>query len=379
MEPATSDPSVQSEPDDQPCEGSHKPSQGLVPLAIVVLGLALAAGLAYRQCDARLARFFLKAEIPPKATWLLAIGELGRPLAPIFLLLLWAWAEKRPRLLLAGLLAMLLTLCAVLPIKSAVGRIRPDENSAEVQKEPFYRRSYSFPSGDATLAFAVAVVAASAIPASARWIPFLLAAMAGMTRLMLLRHFASDVIAGAALGILCGYAALKISRSTLARRALSRAPPRSWRPALGIATLLFLIVDAVTKGPVTRNFLPIFWPAVAFVLIVAKGPAWLDWMYPRKRLWIQIARLSWELAGIFLPAWSFLLAACCMYLIAEKWTWFLPAAAMPLIGVCWAAPWRLAHGRRVPGLHISRMLAASVLSFGLSLEALKAAAQVLGR
>ena len=195
-------------------------------------------------------------------------------MAPFWLLLLWAWAAKRPRVLLAGLLAMLLTLCAVLPIKSAVGRVRPDEEPAEVMRQPFFHRSYSFPSGDATLAFAVATAAAGFIfAAKVRWLPFLLAAMAGVTRLILLRHFASDVIAGAALGILCGYAALRISRGRFLRQDTFRVPPACWRPAFGVAALLFLIFDAVTRGPISKNFLPIFWPAVGFALVAAKGEA----------------------------------------------------------------------------------------------------------
>ena len=179
--------------------------QSVKLLAAVVFCLALAAGLLYWKFDWRIVAFFLATRIPYKAAWLPAIGELGRPMAPLWLLLLWAWAAKRPRVLLAGLLAMLLTMCAVLPIKSAVGRVRPDEEPAEVMRQPFFHRSYSFPSGDATLAFAVATAAAGFIfAAKVRWLPFLLAAMAGVTRLILLRHFASDVIAGAALGILCG-------------------------------------------------------------------------------------------------------------------------------------------------------------------------------
>ena len=349
-------------------------------LAVVICVLALAAGLSYWKWDWRITGFFLAAGIPHKAPWLLALGEFGRPLTPFWLLLLWAWAAKRPRLLIAGLLAMLLTLCAVLPIKSAFGRVRPDEEPAEVMRQPFYKRSYSFPSGDATLAFAVATAAAGFIAsAKLRWLPFLPAAMAGVTRLMLLRHFASDVIAGAALGILCGYAALRISRSAFARGALSRVPPTCWRPAFGFGALLYLIFDLATRGPVSKNFLPIFWPAVAFALIAAKGAAWLSWMRPQKSFWLRIARHTWELAGIVAPAPSLFLAVCCMYLMAEKWTWFLPAAAAALIGVCWAAPWRPGRGRRLPGLQISRMLAASVLSIGLSLEALKAAGDALGR
>jgi undecaprenyl-diphosphatase len=291
MEPPPSDPVVHEpngQPSGQPCEACpdalllvarhYKPSQGsgIALLAIAVTTLALAAGIAYWKFDAPVKRFFSDANFSNQDSWLPAIGEFGKPLTPIFLLLLWAWAAKRPRVLLAGLLAMLLALCAVLPIKAAVGRVRPDEEPAEVMQQPFHKRSYSFPSGDATLAFAVATTAAGFIAAAkVRWLPFLLAAAAGVTRLMLLRHFASDVIAGAALGILCGYAALRISRSEFCRRMLSRAPPTCWRPAFGIAALLFLIFDVVTRGPVSKNFLPVFWPAVALALIAAKGRACL--------------------------------------------------------------------------------------------------------
>jgi membrane-associated phospholipid phosphatase len=374
MEPPT------SAPGGQPCEGSCKPPQGsgFALLAIVVSCLALAAGLAYWKFDWRVAAFFLHARIPIKAPRLLVIGDLGRPLAPFWLFLLWAWAAKRPRVLLAGLLAMLLTMCAVLPIKSVVGRVRPDEEPAEVMNQPFFHRSYSFPSGDATLAFAVATVAAGFIPAAnVRWLPFLLAAMACVTRLMLLRHFASDVIAGAALGILCGYAALRISRSQRSRKMLSRVPPTCWRPAFGAATLLFLIFDAVARGPLTKNFLPIFWPGLAFVLIATKGPAWLSWMDSRKSAWKRIAGLL-GVAGIIMPASSLIYAVCCMDVMTEKWIWFLPGAVMSLIGVFWASRWRLRRGRGAPTRPISRMTAASVLSIGLSLEALRAAVNVLG-
>ena len=174
------------EPDIRPLRETDRRAS----LQVIVLRCLGASPPGFRigSVDWRVTGFFLDAKIPHKAPWLLAIGELGRPLAPIWLLLLWAWAAKRPRLLLAGLLAMLLTLCTVLPIKSAVGRVRPDEDPAEVMQQPFYERSYSFPSGDATLAFAVATVAAGFIsPRSVRWLPFLLAAMAGVTRLMLLQ------------------------------------------------------------------------------------------------------------------------------------------------------------------------------------------------
>ena len=340
-------------------------------LAIIVFGLTLTAGLFYWKFDWRVTAFFLGSGIPHKAPWLPAIGEFGRPLTPFWLLLLWAWAAKRPRVLVAGLLAMLLTTCAVLPIKSAVGRVRPDEMPDEVMQQPFYKRSYSFPSGDATLAFAVATAAAGFIAAKkVRWLPFLLAAMAGVTRLILLRHFASDVIAGAALGILCGYAALRISRSRFVRGILSRAPPTCWRPAFGVATLLFLIFDAVTRGPVTKNFLPIFWPAVAFVLVASKGEACLrraglaDSPVPQS----VAMRTTWAVFYFVLGA-----AFCVMILIIPismpevflkwpKWLWFLPGVGVAIMGGYWSAHamWRGKAYRA-----FVRITAAIILSWGL--------------
>ena len=355
--------------------------QSVKLLAAVVFCLALAAGLLYWKFDWRVVAFFLATRIPYKAAWLPAVGELGRPMAPLWLLLLWAWAAKRPRVLLAGLLAMLLTLCTVLPIKSAVGRVRPDEEPAEVMRQPFFHRSYSFPSGDATLAFAVATVAAGFIfAAKVRWLPFLLAAMAGVTRLILLRHFASDVIAGAALGILCGYAALRISRGAFFRRALSRVPPTCWRPAFGLAALMYLIFDAVKGGPVTKNFLPLFWPVVAFVLIAAKGTAWLSWAAGHRGT--AGHRGFWNIIGglicvavFYVSPCPFFFAVYCMGVLTEKWIWFLPAAATALIGVFWAAPWRPAHSQGTFVRPVIRMMAASVLSIWLLWEAL----QIFGR
>ena len=384
MEPPTSDSAAQNDSNAKPYEGlparadSCKPSQGLVLafLAIIVFGLTLTAGLFYWKFDWRVTAFFLGSGIPHKAPWLPAIGEFGRPLTPFWLLLLWAWAAKRPRVLLAGLLAMLLTLCTVLPIKSVVGRIRPDQDPAEVMQQPFWERSYSFPSGDATLAFAVATAAAGFIAvAKVRWLPFLLAAMAGMTRLMMLRHFASDVIAGAALGILCGYAALRISRCGFSRRMLSRVPPTCWRPAFGIAALLYLIFDTVTGGPVTKNFLPVFWPAVAFALIAAKGPAWLTLMYWRRSVWTPYGGMVWFFSGLLMTASALLFAAACLVALPQKWIWFLLAAAVAMIGFCWARPWRAG----LPGRAAGRLAAASVLSIGLSLQAIKLTAYLLGR
>jgi hypothetical protein len=70
-------------------------------------------------------------------------------------------------------------------------------------------RHQSFPSGDAATVFAVA----AALVPFVRWpgvlLCFILASFVGFMRVAVLAHYPSDVCAGAALGVFCGWAATK--------------------------------------------------------------------------------------------------------------------------------------------------------------------------
>ena len=86
-------------------------------------------------------------------------------------------------------------------LKVAVGRVRPDESAAEVDRYQPFSGHDAFPSGHASLSFAWATAVDR--ETRARWVPWAvypLAGLVGWSRVRDDRHWASDVVAGAALG-----------------------------------------------------------------------------------------------------------------------------------------------------------------------------------
>jgi membrane-associated phospholipid phosphatase len=135
-------------------------------------------------------------------------------------------------------------------IKNSVGRSRPFENEGAFAFDPFSRNE-SFPSGHATNAFAVASVFAAhsdgwVVPA----IAYTLASGVAAARIHDNVHFASDVVAGAAIGTAMG-------RSIVARHkraAVSGAtePPRvTWTvvPVRGGAAVAVSIPTSIIRFP----------------------------------------------------------------------------------------------------------------------------------
>jgi membrane-associated phospholipid phosphatase len=89
-------------------------------------------------------------------------------------------------------------------LKFTVGRSRPNANDGPFHFRPF-TSSASFPSGHATQAFAVAAVIADHY--ESLWVKstaYGVASLAGMARMYHDKHWASDVVAGGAIGITVG-------------------------------------------------------------------------------------------------------------------------------------------------------------------------------
>ncbi|MEN8144974.1 MAG: phosphatase PAP2 family protein [Gemmatimonadota bacterium] len=108
---------------------------------------------------------------------------------------------------LHSLESVLVSQIAAEAIKVTVGRARPSQHAGPDSFEPFTtdREFHSFPSGHSTQAFALATTLSGELREEAPWLPFVLypgATWVAITRVQDERHWITDVVAGAALGVL---------------------------------------------------------------------------------------------------------------------------------------------------------------------------------
>ena len=113
-------------------------------------------------------------------------------------------------------------------LKHLVGRPRPDAamTTAGLLGPSFAADIDSFPSGHATSVFAVAAVFATYYP-RLRWPLYGLAAAIALGRVYLERHYLSDIIAGAALGLTVAVRLYRYRLIVPGRMILERAVDRS--------------------------------------------------------------------------------------------------------------------------------------------------------
>ena len=102
----------------------------------------------------------------------------------------------------AGLVGFVGDCAAVIPLKLLINRERPDEKTGRVDS--------SFPSGHTTFAFTQAVVY-SHYNAKMKIPVYAYAMVVGFSRLYLGKHYATDVLGGAVLGIIVGMLAVKLA------------------------------------------------------------------------------------------------------------------------------------------------------------------------
>jgi len=127
--------------------------------------------------------------------------------------------SNKPSLRKTALLSMeswLTSGAVVLSLKFLIGRARPYTREGSTEFQPFSRGSshYSFPSGHATSAFAVASVIAE--QSNSKFVDILvysLASLAAVSRVHDRKHWPSDVFIGSALGYAVGKAICRLNSS----------------------------------------------------------------------------------------------------------------------------------------------------------------------
>ncbi len=145
--------------------------------------------------------------------YLTYLGDAGILFIILTLLLL---SFKKTRLFgLVCATALIFDLLAVnIIIKPLVARARPFTFRPEILllvKQPV---DFSFPSGHSAVSFAFAIAIGTYSPKYQLW-AFVLAALMSFSRLYLYLHYPSDVLAGIAIGIICGYLARLVWRRRL--------------------------------------------------------------------------------------------------------------------------------------------------------------------
>ena len=191
-----------------------KTSRGTVVLLLLAGLLLAAAAVCFFVVDERV--FSYLRENPQKwdrALWAQALKLLGRGYPLIWLLLAWVWLTGKHRTVIVCLLSLLITLAAVTVIKETVRRPRPRdvvvvETKVGDKKDIF--KSWSFPSGDIAGVFAAGAVLAIAMPWPATIVFSLCCCGVAILRVVVLAHYPSDALGGAATGILSGWLAISI-------------------------------------------------------------------------------------------------------------------------------------------------------------------------
>jgi membrane-associated phospholipid phosphatase len=113
-----------------------------------------------------------------------------------------AYFLERDDIAEASLVGICTNLATVIPLRYLVNRHRPDNGQT--------RWNSSFPSAHATFNFTQAYILSHHYP-KFRIPLFTYATVVGLSRIYLKKHYPSDVLAGAVLGIITGYLAVELT------------------------------------------------------------------------------------------------------------------------------------------------------------------------
>lgn len=179
-----------------PCAGASAAAGGGAAIAAASLGVAFAVDAPVRESMRSLA-----IEYPWLEEVASLLSDLGS-LQGIGCVLTALWLADR-ELGVAAAQAAVRAGIATAALKLVAGRPRPHTEERGLRPLSLSDAWHSFPSGHAAMAFALAAAVGERRP-DWREEAVALAALVALSRVVLDRHWASDVVAGAALGLAVG-------------------------------------------------------------------------------------------------------------------------------------------------------------------------------
>lgn len=192
-------------------------------LSLLAFSVALLAGLAVAVSD----QTFLLGEtavlqafndVPTWIGWPSRIVmQLGTLWSALPLIAGVAWLVRDRRATLALVLATMVALRLDNVLKEIIDRPRPPRLVEGLHVRETIS-GHGFPSGHATMAFALAASVHPVVPRRWRWLPWTLALVVGLARMHVGVHWPADVVGGAALGTAIGSAAWLLVTATVGRR-----------------------------------------------------------------------------------------------------------------------------------------------------------------
>ena len=134
-------------------------------------------------------------------TIVLGLTHLGDSITPIVLVMVFSIRPSTRIIALTLAAAHFCTRIPVQVIKNKVARPRPYQAYSNINNKGPILRDYSFPSGHTTSAFTTATILAYFIP-NISLLFYGLAAIVGLTRMILGVHYPTDVLIGSLIGTL---------------------------------------------------------------------------------------------------------------------------------------------------------------------------------
>ena len=188
-----------------------------LPLVVAFIGGAIVVAIVWRFADAPVTAWAEHIQSEPLQDWVRIANRLGGGMNPAMIIVFFylagaaygvpRWKEHAVSMTLAGLGGG----AVAQVVKYAVGRTRP-----EVWLGPFQHArasATSFPSGHTVAAFALAgVLVLQARSRALRVVAALLAIAIGVSRILAFRHWTSDVVASATLGLIAAWAVSQLTK-----------------------------------------------------------------------------------------------------------------------------------------------------------------------